>query len=291
MDMQAIHELASKRKLLNVALRNYNDLADVLDLPSLMSTCVKSQMFDEAFALWFHIEHLYRRFSSLVLINKIYNEAETVRASLVSQLLQSLSGPLTLSQALKSIGLLRRMAVFTDDQLATMFLRRRLLYLKSVLDNTSYNNGGRELSTIQSTVMTSSSLPASFNAEGFISTLTEQWRVLMFDIIMHFRATFTSDSSTGTSSVTTVITSNDILHSWVSAVIGLYMDIVGLCLPLMKTMPSLVSLHKQVRYFGSSLSKVGADFSRIVTPLFERQAVVLMGCDSLYNQVINGSEQ
>jgi hypothetical protein len=225
-------------------------LLDLLEIPALMDTCIRSGNFDEALDLRAYANKLSVVHGELPIVQHLVQDVASASDAMLEQLLARLAGAIQLPECLRVIGFLRRLALFPEPALRLHFLQRREAWIASMaadLDDRS--------------------------AYEFIKRLTDVYRLHVFDVTMQYRAIFAeSASSTGTG---TQQDDGGILYAWAERRISAYLDAVATHLPQISDGGGLASVLDHVMYCGASLGRVGLDFRPLVAPLFESAALRL----------------
>ena len=85
-------------------LANHDRLLDILEMPSLVSTCVRNGYFSEAIQLSTHVKRLATlHYTNVPLVQKLSSEVETAMSEMTVRLVGLLKEPLKLPSALKVI--------------------------------------------------------------------------------------------------------------------------------------------------------------------------------------------
>ncbi|KAL8991769.1 MAG: hypothetical protein Q9169_007670 [Polycauliona sp. 2 TL-2023] len=114
------NEILDRRKRALLMERNADRLADILDLPTLLSSAIASSAtqggssvtnYATALDLYSHIKRLHLLYSDSPLIDSIYAQTESAMQDLTSHLIASLRGQnIKLAAGMRTIGWLRRVA-------------------------------------------------------------------------------------------------------------------------------------------------------------------------------------
>jgi conserved oligomeric Golgi complex subunit 8 len=85
-------------------LANHDRLLDILEMPSLVSTCVRNGYFSEAIQLSTHVKRLATlHYTNVPLVQKLSIEVETAMSEMTARLVSLLKEPLKLPSALKVV--------------------------------------------------------------------------------------------------------------------------------------------------------------------------------------------
>lgn len=245
----------TRRDTIRHLYSNHAALLDILEVPSLMDTCIRSGNFDEALDLKAYANKLAVIHGDLPLVHRLLDEVAAASNVMLEQLLERLQGSVQLPECLRSIGYLRRLSLFSENDLRLQFLQRREMWIASMIadlqDKTPYE---------------------------FLKRLTDVYRLHVFDVIMQYKAIFSSSNN----NTNNPVDDGSILFSWVSRRIAIYIKTMEEQVPRLTEGGSLASVMDHAMYCGVSLGRVGADFRPLLAPLFERAALNLFqdGVDS-----------
>ncbi|KAH7619223.1 hypothetical protein Ndes2526B_g06178 [Nannochloris sp. 'desiccata'] len=226
-------------------------LLDLLEIPALMDTCIRSGNFDEALDLRAYANKLSVVHGELPIVRHLVEDVASTSDAMLEQLLARLAGAIQLPECLRVIGFLRRLALFPETELRLHFLQRREAWIASMaadLDDRS--------------------------AYEFLKRLTDVYRLHVFDVTMQYRAIF-ADSAPSTTNLPSTNDDGGILSAWAERRIAAYLDAVASHLPQITDGGGLASVLDHVMYCGASLGRVGLDFRPLVAPLFESAALRL----------------
>ena len=94
-------QLAEREKSKNM-LSNHDRLLDILEMPSLVSTCVRNGYFSEAIQLSSHVRRLATlHYTNVPLVQELAKEVESAMTEMTGRLIALLREPLKLPSALK----------------------------------------------------------------------------------------------------------------------------------------------------------------------------------------------
>ena len=221
-------------------------IIDLLEVPALIDTCIRSGNFDEALDLRAYANKLSVVHGELPVVRRLVEDVSVASASMLDQLLSRLAGAVQLPECLRVIGYLRRLALFPEAELRLQFLQRREAWISSLIadlhDRSAYD---------------------------FLKRLTDVYRLHVFDVTMQYRAIF-AESPAGAAAE-----DGGILYSWAQRRISVYIETLQTYLPRVSDGGGLASVLDHVMYCGASLGRVGLDFRPLVAPLFEAAALKL----------------
>lgn len=144
-------QLAKRERAQNL-LANHDRLLDILEMPSLVSTCVKNGYFSEAIQLSAHVKRLASlHYTNVLLVQELAAQVETAMEEMTVRLVTLLREPLKLPSALKVcpsrvhsdgkiIGYLRTTTSLTESSLRYIFLHSRWTFLLSLITNIDVRN-------------------------------------------------------------------------------------------------------------------------------------------------------
>ncbi|TAQ83869.1 hypothetical protein B7494_g7807 [Chlorociboria aeruginascens] len=291
--------LARRRKALLLS-RNIDRLADVLDLPALLSTSISSATatntasgmntagnYASALDLNAHIRRLHTLYPDSPLITSVLLQADEAMQAMATNLISSLRGnSLKLAAAIRTISWLRRVAPELDPlpststsilpsgnregTLGSLFLVCRLANLEQML---SALDPLRELADLETERLMAGDEAGKGKWEGgqqterFLKRYIEIFREQSFAIISMFRSIFPASTTTendrkeGEDPLTPLPTS---LSTFPLRLIGMLEETLRQYLPNVRDRASRDSLLTQVLYCAGSLGRLGGDFSLLL---------------------------
>jgi hypothetical protein len=240
------------------------EILDLLQLPLLLDSLIRSQNYDSVLDLLHHINRLATRHGKIAIVGQIQKLAEGSRAEMIKQLISGLRDG-KLASTMRFIGLLRRLGLSEVD-LRILFLKQRDLSLMSSLPVSSVKYSEWTEST-EWPLDLQHKKEVSGDALAMAKNWIETSRTHLFDIITQYRTIF-SDSETTTMSL---------LSSYVVHHVSLLVNTVGDCVRQTRDVGGISSLLNQVMYYGLSLARIGIDFRLLVHPAFEDSLMALSG--------------
>lgn len=299
--------LDRRRKALLLS-RNVDRLADVLDLPTLLSSAISSSAasapstgvtsssssvnYASALDLNAHIRRLHGLYPDSHLISSVTLQAEEAMEAMAVNLISSLKTQgLKLAAAMRTISWLRRVAPELDasgtqpgsnreGSLGALFLVCRLANLMSML---SALEPLRELADQE--IARNRALPAKKDSnaawsggqqtERYLKRYIEIFREQSFAIISMFRSIFPAATEHDLKAAPAVSTGDPLqpvpsaLSAFPLHLIDMLLEILKRYLPNVQDRSSRDSLLTQVLYCAGSLGRLGGDFSMILAFLEE----------------------
>jgi hypothetical protein len=249
-DARLCHVLAA-----SAARAPCSTLLELLELGSLLDTCVRNGSYDEALDLEAFCAKLAAAAPGVPLAAALAGDARAGVRAMLAQLLARLRGPVQLPECLRIVGYLRRLGVFGEGELRLTFLRCRDAWLSACC----------------------AELDAGAPYE-YAKRLTDTHRVHLFDAVMQFRAIFADDTSAadglggmGGMSAGGVGASDagGLVYAWATHRMCAYLDALGATLPRLVEGATLASVLEHCAYCGASLGRVGLDFRGLLHPMFE----------------------
>eukprot|EP00922_Rhytidocystis_sp_ex-Travisia-forbesii_P005390 GHVS01007864.1.p1 GENE.GHVS01007864.1~~GHVS01007864.1.p1 ORF type:complete len:270 (+),score=43.13 GHVS01007864.1:1-810(+) len=125
--------LAQQQELRKLASQ-HKTILELLEIPQLMHTCVRNNLYDEALHLLTFAEQTLtwlnsRQASAVVLL--LQQQIASERSKFERCLLRKLSGSLTLPTAVKILGYLRRLGHSDDFRLRSEYIRSRGIFVQA----------------------------------------------------------------------------------------------------------------------------------------------------------------
>lgn len=279
-------------------LQEHQDkLLDLLDLPTLVETCVRNAYYAEALELAAHVRDvLVPRYGHLPLIRAIEAQVAGCMDAQVCQLLEILRGSAKLPQLVKAVGYLRRMgdSFFAEEELRAVFLESRETHFQNLLSMNGLDVGAKDGKR-----STSASDPVRVTRK-----YVDLFRENVYDTVSQYTAIFLDPTSIASEKhvvdakktqaiarqlqlsfeLVEKLDSLDIdslakTHPTEEAVqplvryayraVRALMDVVTLHLPHIADTSSLSSLMTQLGYCALSFSRVGMDFAPLLKRPFE----------------------
>lgn len=233
-------ELAKRRDALRSLYANHPALLELLEIASLMETCIRAGHYDEALDLKSFAVKLAVGHGELPVVQRLLQDIGAAAKVMLESLLQRLCGPVQLPECLRIIGYLRRLAVFSEHGLRQAFLQRREAWIASLLlevdDSSAYD---------------------------FLKKVTDVYRLHVFDVMMQYRAIFAGGDEDG------------ILSFWAHRRVTAYAQVLKENLPRVSDGGGLSSILDTAMYCGASLGRVGLDFRPLIAQHFESAAAKL----------------
>eukprot|EP00455_Lapot_gusevi_P008371 TRINITY_DN1363_c0_g1_i3.p1 TRINITY_DN1363_c0_g1~~TRINITY_DN1363_c0_g1_i3.p1 ORF type:complete len:742 (-),score=165.93 TRINITY_DN1363_c0_g1_i3:59-2284(-) len=219
--LQQAQDIRSKHKLNRRIIDNQMQLVELLELPQVMDTCVRNNLYEEALNLLAYTRTLQQRHAHIPILKLLVEEMEVVSQNLLSVILNQLHSNIQLPTCLRLVAYLRRFAPFSEHELRCEFLKRREVWLDEQLADlagtlqtssssstpSSSSSSTSATSSSSSSSSSSSAAPPSFcfplssalldhfsqvngSAYSFLTKYLDINRIYLFDIITQYEAIF-----------------------------------------------------------------------------------------------------
>lgn len=277
--LETVGQIASDQKANTLILQQHAQIIEFLEIPQLLDTCVRNQYYEEALELEAHVQKLKLRLDTIPIVQNVAREVAQTMEMMVSELIQVLTTDIKLPQALKTVGFIKRMQLFSEVELRMVFLQARDVFLRTSLQgipSTDTFNFASLPPLPPPPFSNFSRYPDPFlffflNLLNFqLKTYIEVCRVKFFDIITHYRAVFPDTLKDQRHQ------GNVVLYDWIVQKISDFMSVLELHLPRIVDGASLATLLNQSMSLGMSLGRIGVDFRGLLCRVFERAVLDLV---------------
>lgn len=227
-------------------LYNLDNVIQILELPSITNTLIKSANYSECIEISSFIQRLSIRYNDLEIISHIKENVSYEINDMVKRLSNLLSGNLKQSSIMKIMSYLKR--IIPDKwKLKTIFLNLRYKFIIDEFD-------------------TLIPLKNSKLIEKYLKRILEVFREFTFQTVITFESIFDKDT--------------EMIHSFIISIVNSLMDILDENLINIKE-ESIDSTILQLLYCSQSLARVGGDFTsillhRLPNPLTKEQILTTM---------------
>ncbi|KAL2726166.1 conserved oligomeric Golgi complex subunit 8 [Vespula maculifrons] len=236
-------DISTRRRINSLTLTRNAELLEVLEMPQLMESCLRSNQYNEALELSQYARQLGAKHGDIPIIASIVAEIESSWSGMVGQVVGSLRGDLPLPRCLQLVGLLRSMDAFTEPELRIKFLQARDSWLQSLLN----------------------AIPKE-DPNLHVTKTIELSRIHLFNIITQYRAMFNDDELIMPGRDPNV-NESAIFYHWLDEKITQFLTTLEQDLPGVTSIDSILG---QCTYFGLSFGRVGADFTGRMSDIFVR---------------------
>ena len=227
-------------------LYNLDNVIQILELPSITNTLIKSANYSECIEISSFIQRLSIRYNDLEIISHIKENVSYEINDMVKRLSNLLSGNLKQSSIMKIMSYLKR--IIPDKwKLKTIFLNLRYKFIIDEFD-------------------TLIPLKNSKLIEKYLKRVLEVFREFTFQTVITFESIFDKDT--------------EMIHSFIISIVNSLMNILDENLINIKE-ESIDSTILQLLYCSQSLARVGGDFTsillhRLPNPLTKEQILTTM---------------
>lgn len=236
-------DINAHRRLNSLTLTRNAELLEILEMPQLMDSCLRSNQYNEALELSQYARQLGMKHGNIPIISSIVAEIESSWSGMVGQVVGSLRGDLPLPRCLQLVGLLRSMDAFTESELRIKFLQARDSWLQGLLN----------------------AIPKEDPNLHMAKTI-ELSRIHLFNIITQYKAMFNDDELVIPGRDLT-LNESAIFYHWLEEKISQFLTTLEQDLPGVTSIDTILG---QCTYFGLSFGRVGVDFTGRMSDIFVR---------------------
>jgi conserved oligomeric Golgi complex subunit 8 len=278
--------LSEKHRVRRRTLLQHSSLLELLELPSLMDACVRSNLYEEALSIAAFSNTLERRHGdSNDVVKKVILQIRSRQSDLRRHLLHRLKAPVTMPDCLEVVTALRRLnSIDLERQSeanlervhAAMELRLQVDFLEARdtwLDSTPSFTTGRPSGAAEELldiieryrtryVQRRRGTDCKYSIITLLTYINAFPFLSVFEVATQFNAIFRQQSSKPESTVS-------LLSLWTSRRIHSFLSLLSLHLASMDDAASLRDALEASVFFASSMGRLGADFTAQLPALFE----------------------
>ncbi|OAQ64148.1 oligomeric golgi complex component [Pochonia chlamydosporia 170] len=266
--------ISERRKALRL-LQNAERLIDVMDIPPLLNSAVKSNPvnYSSSLDLYAHVRRLASLYPSSGLVTSVLNEANSAVRQMAVDLITTLQTPnLKLAAGLRTVGWLKRIVpelvanTQTEESLPAIFLVCRICTLVTTLEAL---DPLKQLADEERTrnVKASQVWSGGQHTERYLKRFIEVFREHSFGIVSVSKSVDASFSHSSAPSNDPIRPLPSVIASFPLHLIALLMDTLQSYLPIIKDQASRESILTQVLYCAGSLGRLGADFGMFLSAI------------------------
>ena len=298
----ADNALIARRRKAMLLSRHMDRVADVLDLPTLLSSAITSSAaasahYASALDLSAHIKRLHALYPRSPLINALAAQGEHEMQAMAANLAAALQSPnIKLAAAMRTVGWLRRVAPELAEASATkqsglgsgegtlgaLFLVSRLAALESTfaaLDPLRELADAETQKRQRSATIPDATWASGHQTEKYLKKYLEIFREQSFAIISMFKSIFPSAlPAPGSDDSLLAVKAGDAdtnalqplpsaLATFSSHLVDMLFDTLHTYMPNVQDRSTRDSLLTQVLYAAGSLGRLGGDFSMMIAVL------------------------
>jgi hypothetical protein len=274
-DAKAIIE---RRNVAANALSHHAQLTEILEIPKLMDTLVRTEAFEEALELANYVARLKARHPEARVIGDIAAEVERSCMVMSAILLRLLRGEVQLPDCLRFVSYIRRLRRFDEGELRWHFLACRDCWFErrnQWSPGSAVSPRAADTQPVSDRASTGESQAsagplAEEDVYELLMRLADNLRLHGFGIITQYRAIFTEEcSGEADAAGGGWEQGGGLLYSWAMEKLSTLLAALEALLPQITSGARLSSLLSQVMYAGAALGRAGVEFRPLLPPLFE----------------------
>ncbi|CAJ1970378.1 unnamed protein product [Cylindrotheca closterium] len=259
--------LSEKHRVRRRTLLQHSTLLELLELPSLMDACVRSNLYEEALSIAAFANTLERRHAEKNdVVLKVISQVRSRQSDLRRHLLFCLKSYVSMPQCLEIVTALRRLNSIDLERQSESNLERvhgamelslqvDFLEARDVwLDQPSTNGESRPGSVGEDASIRAGS-------EQLLDSI-ERYRTRMFEIATQFNAIFRAQANSSAIAAS-------LLNMWAVRRVRSFLATLEDQLCVIDNSASLRDALDSCVFFSTSMGRLGADFTSSLAPLFE----------------------
>eukprot|EP00547_Thalassionema_nitzschioides_P004866 CAMPEP_0194199522 /NCGR_PEP_ID=MMETSP0156-20130528/512_1 /TAXON_ID=33649 /ORGANISM="Thalassionema nitzschioides, Strain L26-B" /LENGTH=547 /DNA_ID=CAMNT_0038924431 /DNA_START=23 /DNA_END=1669 /DNA_ORIENTATION=+ len=262
-DGNTLAELSEKHRVRRRTLLQHSSLLELLELPSLMDACVRSNLYEEALSIASFANTLKRRHTEKnVVVMRVIKQIRSRQSDLRRHLLFRLKQNVTMPQCLEVVTALRRLNSIDVEGCQNIDKMHDGMDLKLQVDFLEARDAWLESSPRTTTTLAPS--------EQLLDTI-ERYRTRVFEIGTQFNAIFRASTvKTGSSS------SISLLSMWLTRRVQSFLTMLSSSVNQMDDSASLRDALEACVFFSTSMGRLGCDFTSMLLQIFEPKMVSLV---------------
>lgn len=243
LEQDTLGQLSENHRLRRRTLLQHSSLLELLELPSLMDACVRSNLYQEALSIASFANALERRQGNNNVVRKVVDQIRTRQVDLRRHLIGRLKQTVTMPECLEIVTSLRRLNSIASENAVTCSEHAELVLQLDFLE-------ARD-----------TWLDAALR-ESFFDVL-EQYRARVFEIATQFHAIFRASAA-----------STPLLNMWTTRRIQIFLSLLKQ--HSFADSASLRDAWEASVFFATSMGRLGADFSPLLGKLFADKMIALV---------------
>eukprot|EP00538_Stauroneis_constricta_P013226 CAMPEP_0119557626 /NCGR_PEP_ID=MMETSP1352-20130426/9246_1 /TAXON_ID=265584 /ORGANISM="Stauroneis constricta, Strain CCMP1120" /LENGTH=609 /DNA_ID=CAMNT_0007604763 /DNA_START=120 /DNA_END=1950 /DNA_ORIENTATION=+ len=267
--------LSEKHRVRRRTLLQHSHLLELLELPSLMDACVRSNSYDDALSIAAFSNTLERRHTEKnQVVLRVIEQIRSRQLDLRRHLLHSLKSYVTMPQCLEIVTALRRLNSIDLERRSEQNLERthdamELSLQVDFLEARDFwlekpGNSDNSMST-SSSLLNNRGGDISVKSSEQLLDAIERHRTRVFEIATQFNAIFRTQMGRQKG------ISVSLLSMWTSRKVEAFMTMLAAELEKMKDSAQLRDALEACIFFAASMGRLGADFTPQLPPLFEKK--------------------
>jgi hypothetical protein len=245
--------MLKRRSTISNALSNHVQLTEILEIPKLMETLVRTEAFEDALELSNYMTKLRSRYPSTKIVVQMSDEVDACCKLMATMLLRLLRRDVQLPECLRYVSYLRRLQLYDEQTLRWHFLACRDCWFEDIAPNLNADVTG-------------------LGAYELLMQLVDIVRMQGFQIITQYRAIFADD----TNAVDAGWENGGLLFGWTMEKMSMLVAALTDFLPKIDEGARISTVLSQAMYAGASLGRAGADFRPLLPGIFEPAILSLL---------------
>ncbi|GAO19918.1 uncharacterized protein UV8b_00165 [Ustilaginoidea virens] len=267
--------IINKRKQALRQLHNSGRLVDLMGLPALLKSAIKSNAaanYSSALDIYAHAHRLASLYPTSSLVISVTNEATTALKQMAEDLMASLKTTnLKLASGLRTVGWLKRIIpvlvseTSMEQALPAIFLVCRLNALILTLDALHPLKELADKEGVRHTTYVSQMWSGGQHTERYLKRFIEVFREHSFSLVSVSKSVDASFANSSGLKDNVLYPFPPILACFPLHMVGLLLDTLQLYLPNIKDKTSRESIFTQLLYCAGSLGRLGVDFGMLLS--------------------------
>lgn len=237
------------------------------------------------------VARLKSRYPRVTLLQRIAADCQASAQKMLDKLLNMLQQNMNLSESIKIIGHLRRLQIFSEEELRSVFLIARHQYFETTVRSGEAALMARSTAALKSSTASPSSpggglddsrrlsraglLPSAVDGEKAVTRLKfylDTARTCFIDVMTQYQAIFADTIATSSSKSmrdsSSMVTASAVLHSFMLYVSRRILDTIQAHLKCIGDTSAISHLYTQAMHFGVALGRKGLDIRPLLAPPF-----------------------
>mmetsp|Transcript_6039 Transcript_6039/g.22842 ORF Transcript_6039/g.22842 Transcript_6039/m.22842 type:complete len:521 (-) Transcript_6039:53-1615(-) len=238
---------------LNTLLLNHTDSIEaIMQIPSLMQSCLVQDMYTEVLDLHHYLNTLTTKYAnSIPILHTLHAQSRRIMATLMRKIVHQLRmTKLSVPHCLRLLTILKRLDLCNERELRILFLQNRLKHLRDM-----YRQEHAKFLSVPNMHMLEKETLSNF-IFNYLLDLTRSLKASIFPVITQYRAMF-HDSNHMDDQI--ILTSCIYYHVTLP-----YVNVIKSQLKHVSSAEQLAKLADECHYTSQTLAKIGADLRHLL---------------------------